>query len=186
MIKTKIKQILTEIEQTLDEVDDYQVDLICKDILTARNIVVCGAGRMGLVAKGFAMRLGHLGKKSYTLGDATLPHIGKRDLLLVCSGSGETQTIYDIALIAKENKAKLAMVTTYIDHNKSRMAKIADTVVIINAPTKIKKKSKSSIQPMTTLNEQCVQVFFDALVLLLMRKLNKTENDLWEKHTNLE
>lgn len=186
MIKKNIKQILGEIDQILEEIDEYHVELIIKDIVKAKHIVVCGAGRMGLVSKAFAMRLGHLGKKAYTLGDSNTPRLGKGDLFLISSGSGETQTIYDLTLIAKESGAKIAIVTTYIDHNKSRMAKISDTVVIINAPTKLHKNTYKSIQPMTTLNEQCLQIFFDALVLLLMKKLTLTEKDLWKKHTNLE
>lgn len=186
MIKKRIKQILNEIDQILEEIDQFHIDLIVKDISKAKHIVVCGAGRMGLVSKGFAMRLSHLGKKAYALGDSNIPRLGRGDLLIICSGSGETQTIYDLAVIARENASRIAIVTTYIDHNKSRMAKLADTVVVINAPTKFAKKTKKSIQPMTTLNEQCLQIFFDALVLVLMNKLKKSEKSLWEKHTNLE
>lgn len=187
MIKKKITRILQEIQKVLELVDDEHVDLALKEIITAKKIVLCGAGRMGMVAKAFATRLGHLGLSTYTIGDSTVPKIGKKDLLIVCSGSGETQTIFDIALSAKQHRARILLFSSYIDHNKSRIAKIADKVVVINAPSKIKQlQGFTSVQPMTTLYEQSLFIFFDALVLLLMEKLHKTEKDLWDRHSILE
>lgn len=187
MIKKKINLILKEIETVLMDVDDYQVELVIKEIVSARNIVLCGAGRVGMAARGFAMRLGHLGLHAYMLGDATVPAVKKKDLLIVCSGSGETQTIYDLTKIAKDSGAKIVLVSSYIDHNKSRMAKIADVVMVINAPSKLKEiKGFASIQPMTTLNEQSLGIFFDALTLLLMERLNETNDSMSKRHSNLE
>lgn len=184
---TNTRKILKEIDYVLSQVDEYHVELLIQEILKAKTIVLCGAGRVGMAAKGFAMRLGHLGLKAYMVGDATVPGIKKGDLLIACSGSGETQTIYDLVVRAKETHAKIALVSSYIDHNKSRMAKIADTVVVINAPSKVKKVDGfSSIQPMTTLNEQCLGIFFDAVVLMLMKRLHQTHDTMWERHSILE
>jgi 6-phospho-3-hexuloisomerase len=187
MIKKKVQLILQEVETVLQNIDDYHVELTIAEILKARTIVLCGAGRVGMAARGFAMRLGHLGIKAYMLGDATVPAIKKRDLLIVCSGSGETQTIYDLTVIAKKTGARILLVSSYIDHNKSRMAKLADIVMVINAPSKLKKiKGFSSVQPMTTLNEQSLQIFFDALVLLLMEKLQESDESMHARHSVLE
>jgi 6-phospho-3-hexuloisomerase len=187
MIKKDIHMILDEIKNVLNDIDDYQVNLLLKEILKAKIIVLAGAGRVGMTARGFAMRLGHLGLKAYTVGDSTVPSIKKGDLFIACSGSGETQTIYDLIIKAKENGARSALITSYIDHYKSRMAKLADTVLVINAPSKTQKiNGFSSIQPMTTLNEQCLLIFFDALVLLLMEKMNETHETMRKRHSNLE
>lgn len=187
IIQDKVHTILHELEYVLDQIDNYQVELFVKEILRAKKIVVCGAGRVGMAARGFAMRLGHLGINAYTVGDSTVPSIGKKDLLIACSGSGETQTIYDLVVRAKETESRVALVSSYIDHNKSRMARIADTVVVINAPSKTKKISGfSSQQPMTTLNEQSLQIFFDALVLQLMDTMNETHDTMWHRHSILE
>lgn len=186
-ISRNINLILKEIRQVLKTVDNEHVYLAVKEILDAGIIIVCGAGRMGLMAKAFAMRLGHLGLKAYTMGDSTVPSIGKKDLLIICSGSGETKTVYDIAFLAKQQKAKILLFSSYIDHYKSPMAKISDTVVVINAPSKARRlKGFNSIQPMTTLYEQSLLVFLDALVLILMQKLGKTQEDMWMEHSNLE
>ena len=42
------------------------------------------------------------------------------------------------------------------------------------------------MQPMTTLNEQSLSLFFDALVLKLMDKMNETHDTMWARHSNLE
>src|SRR5690242_7825712 len=86
-----VETILAEIQAVLAPVDEAQVESLVGALLGARRIVVYGAGRVGMACRGFAMRLGHLGLAAYTLGDSTVPAIGPGDLLLLCSGSGETQ-----------------------------------------------------------------------------------------------
>jgi 6-phospho-3-hexuloisomerase len=67
------------------------------------------------------------------------------------------------------------------------MGQIADIVVTMKAPSKVSSiDGLKSIQPMTTLNEQCLQLLFDAIVLVLMNKMNQTHDDMWARHSNLE
>lgn len=137
-----------------------------------------------MAVRGFAMRLAHLGFKAHFLGDATVPAIGAGDVLLVASGSGETQTIFDIVALAKKNGAHVALLT---GNPASRMGNLAETIVQINAPSKTKPiEDFISVQPMTTLNEQCLGIFFDTLVLLLMARTKQTHDDMWARHSNLE
>lgn len=183
-IKEHLDTILSEIRTVLSKVDEKQVDMFVKYILSARRIVASGAGRVGMAVKGFVMRLKHMGLDAYILGDANVPSIKPQDLFLVCSGSGETQTIYELTLIAQKNQTPIALVT---GNPESRMGKIANTIVEIKAPSKVKKVDNFvSIQPMTTLNEQSLAIFFDAIVLKLMDELNETHETMWERHSNLE
>lgn len=183
-IRENIQLILGEIASALSGVDSGQVELLVSEILKAKTIVVCGAGKVGMVMRGFGMRLGHLGLNAYSIGDSTVPAIGAGDALLVSSGSGETQTIFDLARIAKDNGARMILVT---GDPESRMGKIADVAVHLKAPSKTKPVSGfSSVQPMTTLNEQCLGVFFDAVVLQLMEKMGETHETMWKRHSNLE
>ena len=184
MIKNKITIVLEEINFVLQYIDDNDVDKLVDSIINAKKIVVCGAGRVGMAIRGFGMRLGHLGLNAYTLGDSVVPSIGEGDLLLVASGSGETQTIYDVVEIASKNNATITAVTGNID---SRIGRLADNCVKLNAPSKTKSVDGfKSVQPMTTLNEQCLSVFFDAVVLILMDKLDESHDTMWERHSNLE
>ncbi len=169
---------------TLLKVKEEEIKSLIKELLRANTIVVAGAGRVGMASRGFAMRLGHLGFKSFAIGDTTVPAIHKGDLLLVCSGSGETQTILDLVTIAESNRSRIALIT---GDRKSRMAKLANTIIAIEAPSKTKKiDGFRSIQPMTTLNEQCIQIFFDSIVLLLMAELGESHKTMWRRHSNLE
>lgn len=182
--KNYIERILEEIRTVLGSVDDAQVGELVKEIKQANTIVACGAGRVGMATAGFAMRLGHLGFRAYTIGDTTVPSIGEGDLLLVSSGSGETQTIYDLALIGKKNGARMALIT---GNPESRMGTLADTIVMLKAPSKVKAVDGfTSTQPMTTLNEQCLGLFFDTVVLVLMEELGQTHESMWARHSNLE
>lgn len=183
-IKLVLFSIINEIWLVLGKVDDRQVEELVSQILKAKKIVAAGAGRVGMAIRGFGMRLGHFGFNSWTLGDSTVPGIAKGDLLIVASGSGETQTIYDIAKIAKDNGAGLALIT---GNPESRMGKLADVIVQIKAPSKTKPiEGFKSIQPMTTLNEQCLGLFFDGVVLKIMQKTGQTHETMWGRHSNLE
>ena len=183
-IKENINLILDEIREVLDKVDQGQVDVLVKGIRKANKIIVCGAGRVGYAIKGFGMRLGHLGFNTYALGDTTVPAISEGDLLLVATGSGETQTIFDLVTIAKKNRATIIAVTGNPD---SRIGMLADHLVKITAPSKTKAvEGFISIQPMTTLNEQCLGIFFDGVVLQLMEEMNETHDTMWSRHSNLE
>ena len=184
LIQPKIQTILKEISSVLVKINEKQVQLLINEILKANTIITLGAGRVGLATRAFTMRLGHLGLRSFFLGDTTLPAIGKSDLLIVSSGSGETQTIFDLVRISSKHKLHIALITS---NPKSRIGQLALTIVEIQAPSKIKPINNiKSIQPMTTLNEQCLNIFFDSLILLLMKKLNETHNTMWARHSSLE
>ncbi len=175
---------MSEMKVVLESLQEEQVIGLIADIIRAKKIVVCGAGRVGMATRSFGMRLKHLGRDAFTLGDSVVPSIGSGDLFLVSSGSGETQTIYDLVEIAKKNGARVALVT---GNPESRMGKLADTIVEIKAPSKTKPvEGFSSVQPMTTLNEQCLFIFYDALVLVLMDLLEETHETMWARHSNLE
>ena len=183
-MQTKIKAILEEISIVLSKVNDEEVENLINEISKANKIVVCGAGRVGMAIRGFGMRLGHLGLNAYTLGDSTVPGIAENDLLIVASGSGETQTIFDLVAIASKNKCRIAAITGNPD---SRIGQLANIVVKITAPSKTKAvEGFVSIQPMTTLNEQCLGLFFDAVSLKLMDKMEENHDTMWARHSNLE
>jgi 6-phospho-3-hexuloisomerase len=182
--KENIESILTEVKTVLSRVDEKQVKRLIEHILSAKKIVASGAGRVGMAVRGFVMRLKHMGLDAYILGDANVPSIRADDLFLVCSGSGETQTIYELTLIAQKNQAQIAAIT---GNPESRIGKIAHSIVEIKAPSKTKKvENFISIQPMTTLNEQSLSIFFDAVVLKLMEELGETHDTMWLRHSNLE
>jgi 6-phospho-3-hexuloisomerase len=184
MINQFTNKILKELTTVLSKVDSKEVHELFLEIQNANKIVCCGAGRVGMAIKGFAMRLGHMGYQTYNLGDTTVPSIGKGDLFIVASGSGETQTIYDLVQIAKKNEAKIFLITGNKD---SRIGKLANKHIKVIAPSKTKPvEGFTSIQPMTTLNEQSLSILFDAIVLYIMEQTGETHDSMWNRHSNLE
>ena len=138
---------------------------------------------MGYAAKGFAMRLGHMGFKAWTVGDSTVPHIGDGDILLVASGSGNTQTIYDIAFRAACNGATVVLIT---NNPASRIGSLAETVLRLPNDNNKATNQRTSRQPMSTLNEQCLGLLLDSIVLGIMRLNDETHETMWNRHSNLE
>jgi len=177
-------QVLLEIRNVLRTVNEDSVRQFVDAILEADRIVVSGAGRMGLVSAAFAMRLAHLGFRSHVLGEPTTPAVGEGDLLILSSTSGETQTVCDVAVLGKNEGARIALITSRPD---SRMGQLADVIVQLSAPNKLGTiVEPPSIQPMTTLAEQSLMLFLDIMVLQLMRATHQTSEDLWKRHCNLE
>jgi len=177
-------QVLSEIRSVLSSIDDDHVRRFVDTILHANRIIVHGAGRMGIMSAAFAMRLAQLGFQSHMLSEPTTPSVRPGDLLILSSASGETQTVYDVAVLGKQHGAQLALITARSD---SRIGRLADIIVQFSVPTKLGAETgASSIQPMTTVAEQSLLLLFDTIVLLLMEATRQTSEALWQRHRNLE
>ena len=193
--------MLSAIEAILDNIRDAEDYLVEEDIAnfieiitTADNIFVTGAGRSGLAAKAFAMRLMHLGLSSYVVGETISPAINAGDCILAISGSGETNTIVTAAKISKKRGAKVLALTSYPE---SSLGQLADGIIHVKGRTKVEvddenylkrqiKGNYTSLTPLGTAFELTSLVFLDGLVSELMETMGKTEEDLKNRHTVLE
>ena len=193
--------MLSAIEAILDNIRDAEEYLVEEDIAnfieiitTADNIFVTGAGRSGLAAKAFAMRLMHLGLSSYVVGETISPAINAGDCILAISGSGETNTIVTTARISKKRGAKVLALTSYPE---SSLGQLADGIIHVKGRTKVEvddenylkrqiKGNYTSLTPLGTAFELTSLVFLDGLVSELMEAMGKTEEDLKNRHTVLE
>ncbi len=187
------KKLIEQIEMTLEKISSKDMEKFVRIIKNSRRVYLAGAGRSGLVAKAFAMRLVHLGKRTFVVGETVVPSMRKSiDTLVVVSGSGRTRSILEIAKTAKGIGGKLVAVT---GEKKSPLAKIADHVICIPAgKTKFSSKNYDSSQllggvpvtPLGSLFEICALLFFEAIVYRLMKELKITEEKLKKVHTTLE
>ena len=193
--------MISAIEAILDNIRDAEEYLVEEDIAkfieiitTADNIFVTGAGRSGLAAKAFAMRLMHLGLSSYVVGETISPAINAGDCILAISGSGETNTIVTAARISKKRGAKVLALTSYPE---SSLGQLADGLIRVKGRTKVEvddenylkrqiKGNYTSLTPLGTAFELTSLVFLDGLVSELMETMGKTEEDLKNRHTVLE
>ncbi len=179
------KAVLKEVGQTLDRVDAAAVERMVQFLAQAGSVFVAGAGRSGLMIRSFAMRLAHLGLSVQVVGDVTTRGIGRGDVLLAASGSGETRGIVAVAQSATENGAKVGVITIFPE---SSLAKLAERLVLIPAPTPKSQRENpaTSIQPMGSLFEQSLLLTLDVMALMLMEKLGRTSEQMFKLHANLE
>jgi len=157
------------------------------------KVLVMGAGRSGLVGKAFAMRLLHLGFNSYVLGETIVPSISRGDVAVAISGSGRTGLIVEAADAAKKVGAYVIAITTYPE---SPLGRLADLVVMVPGRSKVSKMDDyfarqilglhEPLAPLGTLFEDTAMLLLDGVIYYLMIKLNVTEDEMRNRHANIE
>lgn len=177
----------------VDDDVEKAISMLLDNLNCGRKILIVGAGRSGLAAKAFAMRLMHLGFNVYVFGETITPAMGEGDLVISMSGSGSTKLVVTVSNAAKDVKAKVLAITS---HSDSPLAKIADHLVIIPGRTKLAAEEDYTIRqilgeheplaPLGTLFEITLNIFLDSLVAELMQRLGKTEQDLKKRHATIE
>ena len=184
MSAENLQIILRELREHAQAVKQEELDALSEACLRADRIFVAGAGRSGLMARGFANRLLHLGLSVWVVGDITTPPIQEGDLLIVCSGSGETASLKANAERAKNAGATIATLTM-APH--ASIAQLADVVVEVPGTSpKSAEGDAVSVQPMGTLFEQLSGLIFDAVVIDLMERTGETGSTMFPRHANLE
>ena len=149
-------------------------------IRQAKQAFVLGEGRSGLVMRMLAVRLMHLGVPSFVVGDTTTPAIESGDLLIACSGSGETAVT---CLLAEKAAAVGATVAVFTAEPDSRLGQIASFVVTVPTQHKLGTGAVKTVQYGASLFEQCTLVLCEAIVLELTPS---KQDDLVARHANLE
>jgi 6-phospho-3-hexuloisomerase len=184
-----------QIGSIADSLSDEEIDAFQKEILGAGRIYVMGAGRSGLVAKAYAMRLMHLGFTAYVVGETITPAMRQNDLLVIFSGSGRTKTVADIAETGKRLGGRIALITA---NPESRIGRIADAIVILEShrdeirdeTTEFDVRQMTgehrSFAPLGTIFETASMVFADACISRLMEISQIDEKQLRKRHANIE
>jgi 6-phospho-3-hexuloisomerase len=180
------------IKDIAQRLDKESIKKTIEYIMNADSIFITGAGRSGLVGKAFAMRLMHLGFKSFVVGESTTPAVHKNDVVIAISGSGETRSVSDLGRIAKDIGATLITVTSNRD---STLGHISDATLEIHGRSKedaggyLERHMRgeySHLTPLGTSFEISSLVFLDALVAELTFITGASEADLKSRHTKLE
>ena len=185
-LKKNYKLLLSEVDECLSRVDNKEIDGILNNILHSRQIILVGAGRMGLMLQSFCARLNHLGFPAFMAGTTGCPPIGKKDMLLVASSSGETPTVREIAHIAHKVGAKVIIITA---NTTSTISRISSGYLYLQAPSSLsgpESNSLKSLQPMKSLFEQSLFILLESMVLSLLERTGQSAEDLARRHANLE
>ncbi|HZH58095.1 MAG TPA: 6-phospho-3-hexuloisomerase [Metabacillus sp.] len=179
-----LSKVLDELNHSVQYITDADAESLVKAIRSSNKVFVAGAGRSGFMGKSFAMRMMHMGIDSYVVGETVTANIAENDLLIIASGSGETKSLVSMAEKAKGYGAKVAVVTI---NPESTIGQLADIVVKMPGSPKDQETSKyQTIQPMASLFEQTLLLFFDSLILRYMELEGLNSNSMFSRHANLE
>ena len=200
-IQELMRMISSAAGSIADTVSDREGEQFMDALLNASRVYVTGAGRSGLIAKAFAMRLMHLGMESYVVGETITPAMQEDDLLVAFSGSGETHSITDICKTAKAVGGILALVTS---RSESSIAAIADFAVVLDsrqyddeglssdfAIRQITGEHRSGADynpkaPIGSLFETAAMIFSDAVILELMDLRHTAAGDVEDNYSNIQ
>jgi len=196
-LKAAVEEILSGAKKAIDEMDERQVESMINLILNAKEkkIFVVGMGRSGFVGRAFALRLMNLGFDVYFLGETITPAAGENDLVIAISGTGMTKLVVSAASAAKDVGARVVAVTSYED---SQLGQMADQLVLVRGRTKMGWPreedylsrqilgEREPLSPLGSVFENNCMVFLDGLIVELMYRMKKNENDLRLRHATIE
>ena len=184
-MKNYTLDILNELTQNAEKIDTNEIAAFVKQIQAAKHIFLNGAGRSGIAIRAFANRLMHLGFSVSIVGEISSPHSKAGDLLIICSGSGETGSLKSLAEKAKQSGVDLALVTMKKD---STIGRLAAAVLVLPGTTKEEndRKADDFAQPMGSAFEQLAFLTFDGIVLNLMEELGETSEKMFARHADFE
>ena len=176
-----IDYIQRKVNDILSQVSQNDIDKVKKLFSNSGRIFVYGAGRSGLVAKAFAIRLVHLGFQTFVIGETITAPVQKGDLAVIVSGSGETIPAVMTAEIAHNIGAKVVSIT---GKKKSEIAKYADITLFISATCNDTERKKYA--PLGTLFEASVWILLDGIIADLLENKHETEETMRKRHATLE
>ncbi|CAH0287498.1 6-phospho-3-hexuloisomerase [Peribacillus simplex] len=179
-----LAEIIKELNRSVDLIANEEAEKLVNGILESKKVFVAGAGRSGFMAKSFAMRMMHMGIDSYVIGETVTPNFEKEDILIIGSGSGETKSLVSMAEKAKSIGGKIATVTIFPDSTIGQLADI--TIKLPGSPKDQSEGDYKTIQPMGSLFEQTLLLFYDAVILRFMEKKGLDTNNMYGRHANLE
>ena len=188
-----LSDALAPVARVLARVKVGEVAAFEHTLLGARRVFVTGIGRTGLMARGFAMRLMHLGRRVYHVGDVITPAIRRGDLLVICSRTGRSPVLVHYVRIAKRVGARVALVTA---ERTGAVSHLADVVLLIPSeratpakrPGAAKRRvpTRNGEPPLGSVFEQALLLVLDQVVVHLMETLGLTADDLRRIHTTFE
>jgi 6-phospho-3-hexuloisomerase len=194
-----MQQMAESIRKTASSLVTMESSLFFHRMLTAKRIYVAGAGRSGLIARAFAMRLMHLGMEAYVVGETITPAMQIGNTLVMISGSGETHSMVSVCETAKGLGGEIYLITASQDSNMSR---IADCIVNLGDLTGYYHGTGSSFEvrqvtgeyrsvssafaPLGTLFETLALVFSDAVISALMEAKKEGSGELKQRLSTTE
>ena len=176
--------ILHENQKLLAKVSREDVDHLIEEVDRAGRIFCAAQGRSGYILRCFCMRLAQFGYRAFFVGETITPGIGRGDMLIVLSGSGQTPLTQEWVRVARERGA-----TTFgiIGVEDSPIGRAIDHSLSLPAGSKLGfSREAHSIQPPGSLFEQAAFVLLETIVLALYQRHGSDPRTILDRHANLE
>lgn len=176
---------IKSIEDTLSVIDRQEVERAVRVLRSSNRLVFFGIGASGLVCQDAEQKFSRINKlcHAYTDGHSQLTAatlLGKGDVAIFISNSGDTIEILDALEIAKKNGATTMAVTKY---NKSALADRSDIILSISTPEiSIRSGAMGSRIAMLTVIDILFAGVASAEYQHVKKYLTKTHNILAVKH----
>jgi 6-phospho-3-hexuloisomerase len=176
--------IFHENRMLLEQLKDKALLGFIRDLQSVRSIFFSAQGRASYILRCFCMRLMHLGFPVYFCGDTITPAMGRGDLLVVLSGSGETTWTLDAVRSARDHHALTFGILGKAD---SAVGRLVDRSIILPGTSKLRRSDEpSSLQMSGSLFEQAAFFLLEAVVLELSRERAEAGEDLLARHAVIE
>ncbi len=172
--------VIDKISEMLNATNKTYAEKMTAMFDEAGRIFISGAGRSKLVGNFLGMRLMHSGYDVAMVGEIVTPSIRKGDLLVVISGSGETEQLIAFTKKAKDIGAKVVLISSKA---QSTIGDLAEAVFQIG---KQELYQKVKGMPMGTVFELSTLCFLEALVSHIVWEKAIPEEQMRERHANLE
>lgn len=186
----ELKEIIEDVQREMEDLKNDDLDLVANDIVEAcekglkHNLYIHGAGRSGFIGKSFVMRLVQLGLKAYFIGESATPYLSKDDILILISGSGQTNTTLHIIEVAHRIGLRIIMVT--VSHENKLPG--VDILAAVGGKSKINAKETETL-PLASYFEINSLLFLESIIAKLMernRQLKKNMLEFGKKYKNDE
>jgi arabinose-5-phosphate isomerase len=176
----KIFEIESRFVSELSNQLNDSFSLLCEEVLNMNGkLILMGIGKSGHVSQKIAATLSSTGTASFFIHPTEAAHgdmgmIGKDDMVLLFSNSGETQEIISILPALKRTAKKLISVT---GNALSSIAKASDNHIEIKTS-----EEACSLDLAPTSSTTSVMAFGDALAVTLLQAKGFTKDDFAKSH----
>ena len=176
----KIFEIESRVVLELSDQLNNSFNLLCEDVLKMNGkLILMGIGKSGHVSQKVAATLSSTGTPSFFIHPTEAAHgdmgmIGKEDIILMFSNSGETQEIISILPALKRVSKKLIAVT---GNAKSSIAEFSDNHVEIKTS-----EEACTLDLAPTSSTTAAMAFGDALAVTLLQAKGFTKDDFAKSH----
>ncbi|MDH4123044.1 MAG: SIS domain-containing protein [Thermoplasmata archaeon] len=162
----------------MDEKEFKKIEEMVSLIISSKKIFLYGVGRSGLIAKAFAIRLVQLGLNVFFIGDSNTPMVEKDSVVIIMSNTGQTMSAVQTANITRRMGAKVIAITSN-SHSKLALAASEAITVASSVPDD---KMRLEYAPLGTVFEQSAGILLDAIVTILMKRLEETDQTMRQRH----